>query len=84
MFVYHLFLPVFYVCMYVYILSYFVNKLEMWWLYLSPIEKKKELQSALLNLTVSDLWGQSTNEYNNNIYDVNYTNQNRVLYYVLR
>ena len=42
MFVYHLFLPVFYVCMYVYILSYFVNKLEIWWLYLSPIEKKKE------------------------------------------
>ena len=41
MFVYHLFLPVFYVCMYVYILSYFVNKLEIWWLYLSPIEKKK-------------------------------------------
>ena len=39
MFVYHLFLPVFYVCMYVYILSYFVNKLEIWWLYLSPIEK---------------------------------------------
>ena len=38
MFVYHLFLPVFYVCMYVYILSYFVNKLEIWWLYLSPIE----------------------------------------------
>ena len=36
MFVYHLFLPVF---MYVYILSYFVNKLEIWWLYLSPIEK---------------------------------------------
>ena len=27
------------VCMYVYILSYFVNKLEIWWLYLSPIEK---------------------------------------------
>ena len=24
--------------MYVYILSYFVNKLEIWWLYLSPIE----------------------------------------------
>ena len=42
MFVYHLFLPVFYVCMYVYILSYFVNKLEIWWLYLSPIEKKKK------------------------------------------
>ena len=40
MFVYHLFLPVFYVCMYVYILSYFVNKLEIWWLYLSPIEKR--------------------------------------------
>ena len=38
MFVYHLFLPVFYVCMYVYILSHFVNKLEIWWLYLSPIE----------------------------------------------
>ena len=36
MFVYHLFLPVF---MYVYILSYFVNKLEIWWLYLSPIEE---------------------------------------------
>ena len=43
MFVYHLFLPVFYVCMYVYILRYFVNKLEIWWLYLSPIEKKKNL-----------------------------------------
>ena len=31
------YLPVF---MYVYILSYFVNKLEIWWLYLSPIEKR--------------------------------------------
>ena len=25
----------------VYILSYFLNKPEIWWLYLSPIEKKK-------------------------------------------
>ena len=32
-----LFLPVF---MCVYILSYFVNKLEIWWLYLSPIDIK--------------------------------------------
>ena len=40
-------------------------------------------QSALLNLTVSDLWGKSTNEYNNYIYDVNYSNQNMVLYYVV-
>ena len=50
MFVYHLFLPVFYVCMYVYILSYFVNKLEIWLLYLSPIEKKNvELVSNAIN-----------------------------------
>ena len=48
MFVYHLFLPVFYVCMYVYILSYFVNKLEIWWLYLSPIGKDKQ-HEALAN-----------------------------------
>ena len=41
MFVYHLFPPVF---MYVYILSYFVNKLEIWWLYISPIEKAKSHQ----------------------------------------
>ena len=26
----------------VYILSHFVNKLEIWWLYLSPIEKEKK------------------------------------------
>ena len=39
---------------------------------------KHQLQSALLNLTVSDLLGQSTNEYNNYIYDVNYSNQNMV------
>ena len=32
--------------MYVYIYSYLVNKLEMWWLYLSPIEIKcKQLNS---------------------------------------
>ena len=34
-----------------------------------------QLQSALLNLTASDLWGQSTNEFNNYIYDDNYNNQ---------
>ena len=28
--------------MYVYILSYLVNKLEIRWLYLSPIEKEKK------------------------------------------
>ena len=44
---------------------------------------KHQLQSVLLNLTVSDLWGQSTNEYNNYIYDVNYSNQNMALYYVV-
>ena len=44
---------------------------------------KHQLQSALLNLTVSDLWGQSTNEYNNYVYDVNYSNQIMVLYYVV-
>ena len=27
--------------MYVHIFGYLVNKLEIWWVYLSPIEKKK-------------------------------------------
>ena len=44
---------------------------------------KHQLQSALLTLTVSGFWGQSTIEYNNYIYDVNYSNQNIVLYYVV-
>ena len=44
---------------------------------------KYQLQSALLTLTVNDFWGQSTNEYNNYIYDVNYSIQNMVLYYVV-
>ena len=44
---------------------------------------RHQLQSALLNLTVSDLWGQSTNEFKNYIYDVNYSIQNMVLYYVV-
>ena len=28
--------------MYVHIFGYLVNKLEIWWVYLSPIEKNKE------------------------------------------
>ena len=28
--------------MYVHIFGYLVNKLEIWWVYLSPIEKKKK------------------------------------------
>ena len=29
--------------MYVHIFGYLVNKLEIWWVYLSPIEKKKDM-----------------------------------------
>ena len=47
------YLPVF---MYVYILSYFVNKLEIWWLYLSPIEKEKKIlnkdQNAIITIMI--------------------------------
>ena len=30
--------------MYNYILSYFVNNLEIWWLYLSPIKKRDDVE----------------------------------------
>ena len=43
MFVYHLLFPsnvnsIVYTLMYVHIFGYLVNKLEIWWVYLSPIE----------------------------------------------
>ena len=60
-----------------------LNDLATTWQMATNVTFKHQLQSALLNLTVRDLWGQSTNEYNNNIYDVNYSNQNMVLYYVV-
>ena len=39
--------------MYVLIFGYLVNKLEIWWVYLSPIEKK--IQSVTSKLTNSSV-----------------------------
>ena len=38
-----------YTLMYVYIFGYLVNKLEMWWVYLSPIEKICNCQELDMN-----------------------------------
>ena len=47
--------------MYVHIFGYLVNKLEIWWVYLSPIEKNKKMRhpvkmaSQLLKMTCQRL-----------------------------
>ena len=72
MFVYHLFLPVF---IYVYILSYFVNKLEIWWLYLSPIEMYADdttLISTLEKFSNTNRASKIENNISNKIFEIKY------------
>ena len=47
-----------YTLMYVHIFGYLVNKLEIWWVYLSPIGKKHNLKFRHIGYNV-DPYGQS-------------------------
>ena len=39
-----------YPLMYVHIFSYLVNKLDIWWVYLSPIEEIKHKKNNIINI----------------------------------